>query len=199
MTTAAENHRRVAGTFTDRVRQVSGPHGWDAPSPVSGWTARDVVGHLVEWFPGFLAEGSGIRLPTGPPVAEDPVGAWQTHCDAVQAVLDDPSTATKVLSNRHLGEVPLPEAIDRFYTADVFMHTWDLAQATGQDDTLDPGYCAELLEGMTPFEEAMRGSGQYGPRVPVPDDASVQARMLGFIGRDPNWRPPDGVDGSDPG
>ena len=69
------------------------------------------------------------------------------------------------------------------------MHTWDLARATGQDDTLDAGYCAELLEGMIPYEEAMRGSGQYGPAVPVPDDAPVQDRMLGFIGRDPNWRP----------
>jgi hypothetical protein len=42
---------------------------------------------------------------------------------------------------------------------------------------------------MIPYEDAMRGSGQYGPRVPVPDDAPVQDRMLGFIGRDPNWRP----------
>ena len=43
--------------------------------------------------------------------------------------------------------------------------------------------------GWSAFEEAMRGSGQYGPRVPVPDDAPVQDRMLGFIGRDPDWRP----------
>jgi hypothetical protein len=69
------------------------------------------------------------------------------------------------------------------------MHTWDLARATGQDDVLDPEYCAELLEGMIPYEEAIRASGQYGPRIPVPDDAPVQDRMLGFIGRDPSWRP----------
>ena len=73
----------------------------------------------------------------------------------MQAVLDDPATATKVLADPHIGDVPLPEAIDRFYTADVFMHTWDLARATGQDDTLDPEYCTVLLDGMTPFEEAM--------------------------------------------
>ena len=69
------------------------------------------------------------------------------------------------------------------------MHTWDLARATGQDDALDPAFCAELLEGMIPAEEAMRGSGQYGARVPVADDAPVQDRLLGFIGRDPGWRP----------
>ena len=48
----AERHRHIAGTFTDRVRAAKP---WDAPSPVAGWTARDVVRHLVEWFPPFLA------------------------------------------------------------------------------------------------------------------------------------------------
>ena len=36
----------------------------------------------------------------------------------------------------------------------------------------------------------MRGSGQYGARVDVPDDAALQTKMLGFIGRDPEWEPP---------
>jgi uncharacterized protein (TIGR03086 family) len=187
--TPADNHRRIAGTFTDRVRGVAAD-GWNAPAPVAGWTARDVVGHLVEWFPGFLAGGSDVRLPAGPPVADDPAAAWQQQCDAVQAVLDDPDTAGRTFTNPHTGQLPLAEAIDRFYTADVFMHTWDLACATGQDDALDAEMCAALLDGMVPFEEAMRSSGQYGPRVPVPDDAAVQDRMLGFIGRDPNWRRP---------
>ena len=42
---------------------------------------------------------------------------------------------------------------------------------------------------MQPIDELLRTSGQYGPRVPVPDDAPAQDRMLGFIGRDPAWRP----------
>ena len=64
------------------------------------------------------------------------------------------------------------------------MHTWDLARATGQDERLDPEFCATLLAGMEPMDEILRQSGQYGPRVPVPDDADVQTRMLAFIGRD---------------
>ena len=71
----------------------------------------------------------------------------------MQAVLDDPATAGRMLSNPHIGEVPLDQAIDRFYTSDVFMHTWDLARATGQDDRLDPALCADLLAGMEPIEE----------------------------------------------
>jgi uncharacterized protein (TIGR03086 family) len=86
--------------------------------------------------------------------------------------------------------LPLDRAVDQFYTADVFMHTWDLARATGQDDRLDAGLCGQLLAGMEQFEEAMRSSGEFGARVEVPEDAEPQIRLLGFIGRDPYWSPP---------
>ncbi|MET7403488.1 TIGR03086 family metal-binding protein [Dactylosporangium sp. NPDC005572] len=182
----AERHREVCLVFTDRVR---GARRWDAPAPVAGWTALDVVRHLTEWFPGFLAAGTGIELPAGPALDDDPVAAWQHHRDAVQALLDDPATADRVFAHPHLGELPLYRAIDQFYTTDVFMHTWDLARATGQDDRLDPDFCAALLAGMEPMEAVIRSSGHYGVRVPVEHDADAQTRLLGFIGRDPNWTP----------
>ena len=180
----AERHRQIAGLFTERVRGTSS---WDAPAPVAGWVARDVVRHLTEWLPGFLAAGADVELPRGPSVDKDPVLAWQVHCDGVQALLDDPATEHRELTNPHLGQVPLASAIDRFYTSDVFMHTWDLARATGQDDRLDPEFCAQLLAGMEQMEEVIRGSGQYGPRVEVPAGSDAQTRLLGFIGRDPFW------------
>jgi uncharacterized protein (TIGR03086 family) len=175
----------VAGVFTDRVL---GTLDWSAPAPVAGWTARDVVEHLVTWLPGFPAAG-GVALPSGPPVAEDPVGAWRAHAAAVQALLDDPDGARRPFAHPVAGAGTLAEVIDTFYTADVFMHTWDLARATGQDDRLDAQFCAALLDGMEPIDELLRASGQFGPKVPVPDDADVQSRMLGFIGRDPFWTP----------
>jgi uncharacterized protein (TIGR03086 family) len=120
----------------------------------------------------------------------DPVTAWHELADGVRALLADPATSGKVLSDRHVGDVPLDRAVSQFFTADVFMHTWDLARATGQDDTLDPDRCAALLAGMEPIEEVMRESGQYGPVVhDVPADADPQTRLLAFIGRDPNFRP----------
>src|SRR4051794_32452900 len=109
----AERHLQIGQGFTERVR---GTRSWDAPAPVADWTARDVVRHLIEWFPPFLANGSGIQLPAGPSVDDDPAAAWQAHCDAVQALLDDPATAGRVLSNPHLGELPVDRAIDQFYT-----------------------------------------------------------------------------------
>src|SRR5690242_1744481 len=182
----AQRHREISRVFTDKV---NGTRSWDAPAPVPDWTARDVVRHLVEWLPPFLAGGSSVRLPAVPSVDDDPAGAWHAHADAVQALLDDPATAGLTLSNPHIGQLPLDRAIDQFYTPDVFMHTWDLARATGQDDRLDPGFCAMLLSRMEQMEEAIRSSGHYGPRVEVPDDADPQTKLLGFIGRDPYWTP----------
>jgi uncharacterized protein (TIGR03086 family) len=182
----AERHRQVAGLFTERVR---GTRSWDAPSPVADWAARDVVRHLTEWLSAFLASGAAVELPRGPSADEEPVAAWQVHCDGVQALLDDPETAHRELANPHIGVLPLPAAIDQFYTADVFMHTWDLSRATGQDDRLDPDFCAQLLGGMEPMDEILRSSGQYGPRVGVPSGADTQTRLLAFIGRDPFWTP----------
>lgn len=42
-----------------------------------------------------------------------------------------------------------------------------------------------MLTGMESWDEVLRSSGQYGPRVNVPDDSDVQTRFLAFIGRDP--------------
>lgn len=177
----AERHRAIATGFTTRVKGASD---WDAPAPVAGWVARDVVAHLVEWFPQFLKSATGLVLDSGPSPQDDPVSAWEVHAGAVQALLDGPEAATPF---RHpmVGEMPLPVAVDQFYTSDVFMHTWDLARATGQDERLDAQTCADLLAGMQPIEALMRSSGQFGPRVQVPDDADVQTQLLGFIGRDP--------------
>jgi len=184
MSGAADEHRRIAREFTTTVEGIA-PESWDKPAPPEGWMARDVVRHLVEWLPAFLAGGAGIKLPAGPSVDEDPVGAWRTHTDAVQALLDDPDTADCVHDLPHIGRMPLGHAIDMIYTSDVFLHRWDLARATGQDETLDRDKCAAMLEGMLPMDDVLRQSGEYGPRVHVPDDADVQTRLLAFIGRSP--------------
>jgi uncharacterized protein (TIGR03086 family) len=182
----ARRHRVIADDFT---RRVHGTQDWSAAAPVAGWTARDVVAHLVEWLPSFVAGGCDVRLPDVPSPTEQPAAAWVLHRTAVQEVLDDPARAATEFTNPHIGSMPLGQAIDRFYTSDVFLHTWDLARATGQDETLDPEMCAEMLAGMEPIDDLLRSSGQYGPAVPVPHDADVQTRLIGFIGRDPAWSP----------
>lgn len=177
----AAEHAYVASRFAELADQAT-PEDWGAPAPVPGWTARDVVGHLVQWLPGFL----GRALPEVD--LADPAAAWRARARDVQALIKEHGEET--MHNRHVGELKLADAIDRFYTADVFMHTWDLARSLGKEPNLDEARCAEALAGMEPIDEMLRASGQYGSRVPVPRDASAQDRLMGFIGRDPAWRRP---------
>jgi uncharacterized protein (TIGR03086 family) len=184
----AAAHRQTAAVFTEVVREIS-EEKWDTPSPVADWTARDVVRHLVEWSTGFLESNSEVRLQRGPAFGDDPAGAWENHRDAIQAILDDPDRSAMPVTSEPLGEMTVAEAIDAIYTDDIFMHTWDLAKATGQDVELDPHRCEQIASTPPEVEELMRASGQFGPRAPVDDGASPQDRMAAFIGRDPAWRP----------
>ena len=70
------------------------------------------------------------------------------------------------------------------------MHTWDLARATGQPDRLDAEFANQMFSGMQEHDEMLRASGQYGPRVDVPETADITDKLMGFIGRDPSWTPP---------
>ncbi len=179
----AQRHAYDAARLTELVESASAGD-WARPSPVAEWTALDVVRHLVEWSRGFLT-GAGIELPALD-VAADPGAAWKQHVADIQAILDEP--AGRVLSNPHTGDKPVEEAIDQFYTADVWMHSWDLAKALGREVDLDQARCAAALAAMQPMEQMLRDSGQFGPAVPVAHDASAQDRLMAFIGRDPAWQ-----------
>lgn len=182
----AERYRRAAARFTD-VAAAAPQAAWDNPAPPEGWTARDVVGHLVDWFPPFLAAGANITLPVGPSVDDDPLAAWRVLSDGVQAVLDDPTTSARWFEHAQAGRHPLDQAIGMFMLGDVVLHTWDLARAVGGDDTLEPDEVGPMLSGMEPLDDVLRASGHYGPRVAVADDADAQSRLIAFTGRDPGW------------
>jgi uncharacterized protein (TIGR03086 family) len=188
MTEIAARFETVSAAFTARVEAVSGD-GWERPAPCEGWVARDVVRHLVEWLPGpgFLLGTFGVATGPIPSVDTDPAAAWAVVCTAIQRALDDPSIATRVEDCGPPGRLSLEDAVDMTCTPDVLIHTWDLARATGLDERLDPDEVHRQLiaiGSMPPeVDEAMRGSGHYGPRVVVPDDADEQTRLLAFMGR----------------
>ena len=182
MSDVARRYRTVAAAFSDRVNAV--PAGaWDNPAPCEGWVARDVVGHLVEWLPAFFFGTWGLAAAI-PAVDDDPAGAWAAVNGTIQAALDDPDLAGTERDTR-MGRWTFEQTIDTICTGDVLVHTWDLARATGQDETLDPDEVHRMLVGMEPMDEALRSSGHYGPRVDVPDDADEQTRMIAFTGRRP--------------
>lgn len=143
----ARQHAYDAARFTELVDSAS-TGDWARPTPVAEWTALDVVKHLVEWSRGFL-KGAAIELPAID-VEADPGVAWRLHGNDIQTILDDP--AGRVLSNPYTGDKPVDQAIDQFYAADIWMHSWDLAKALGRDPDLDEERCAAALTAMEPDE-----------------------------------------------
>ena len=172
----------LADAFGERVDHTTAA-GWVAPAPCEGWVARDIVAHLVEWVPALLAAGASIDLGSGPDPVTDPAGAWHHLDDAIRDVLADPQQADAVFDHPMAGRHRVADAIASFVLGDVFLHTWDIARATGQDEQLDPAFVHEMLVGMEPMAEMLEQSGQYGPRVAVAEDADEQTRLLGLVGR----------------
>ena len=182
MSAIADNWRGVAAEFTRRAKAVP-PGAWDNPAPCEGWVALDIVRHMVEWMPDMVLTPIGIA-PAFPSVDDDPLGAWLALDAAIQAALDDPDTAKREIEMR-FGAFSVESAVDQFCTGDVFLHTWDLARATGGDERLDPQRVHDALVGLAPMDEVLRQSGHFGPRVEVPDDADEQTKLIAFIGRQP--------------
>ncbi|GAA1176999.1 TIGR03086 family protein [Nesterenkonia xinjiangensis] len=183
-TDPAARHRKIAEDFTQVSVTVTD---WDAATPVPEWRTRDIPRHLVEWSAEFLRTG-GVMLTQGASPLHDPHGAWLHHRDEVQHLLDA-EDAGRDFTHPELGTLPLREAVDRFYTSDVLMHTWDLATALGRPSGLDEEECRRLLDGMARTEDALRASGHFGHAVPVGPEASEEDQLMAFIGRDPAWRP----------
>ncbi|GAA4093181.1 TIGR03086 family metal-binding protein [Nonomuraea soli] len=193
----ADSYRRRADAFDRKVAAVR-PGQWDNPSPCEKWTARDVVRHIIDMH-GVILRPLGRRLTTAPTVDEDPVAAFRSARADVEAILDDPSLASTACETP-TGTMTIEEHIDKVPSSDLPLHGWDLARATGQDDTIDPadvayhwsaitGLPADLLEKFRTPGAFGPGVEVFGPEVPIGEDASPQDRLLAFIGRDPQWAP----------
>ena len=182
MTQIAQRYRALAAEFTRRVDAVPAER-WNAPSPCPAWTARDVVRHVVDShrdMPGH----AGLSLTLERSVDVDPAGAWAEARDQMQALLEDPSRADQEYDG-FFGRTTLAATVDRFLGFDLLIHGWDLARATGQDETLPAAEVHRVHADALSLGDNLRMDGVCGPAVPVPDDAPEQDRLLGLLGRTP--------------
>jgi uncharacterized protein (TIGR03086 family) len=196
--TVAERYRRRADSFEAQIAAVR-PDQWANPSPCTAWTARDVVDHVVGMHAPMLAP-LGRQLTPAPSVRDDPLGAFRAARADVEAVLADPALASAECTTP-TGTMTVEQQIDEVVSDDMPQHGWDLTRATGQDDTIDPADVERLWQITTAIPadvmERYRTPGAFGPgievlgpEVPVPEDAPLQDRLLGLIGRDPGWSSP---------
>ena len=86
------------------------------------------------------------------------------------------------------GGIDLPgEVAGSVALAEVVIHGWDVAAATGQPYDCDPGIAQACLAHLAQFD-ASGTEGMFGPAVPIADDAPDLDRIVAASGRDPDWR-----------
>jgi TIGR03086 family protein len=184
-------YRARADAFERKVAAVR-PDRWSDPSPCEGWTARDVVGHIVDMH-GVMLWPVGRELGPAPSLDDDPLAAFTAARADVEALLEDAELAATEHDSPG-GRVTVEQHVDQVVSADLVLHGWDLARATGQDDTIDPEEVERFWPTVQQMPPEMRVPGAFGPgvvvfgpEVPVPEDAPLQDRLLGLLGRDPSW------------
>lgn len=180
MSEVSERYAVIASGFTARVAGVP-PDGWAAPSPCPGWTARDVVAHVINTHHRVLA----MLDKSEPPVVadgDDVAVNWPAVAGAMLAAVSDKQPAPRAIGTM-FGDMPFEWLVNRLVCVDTLIHTWDLARATGQDERLDPATVVTVTELLTPFDEAIRSPGGFGPKIQSPPDADAQTRLLNFCGR----------------
>jgi hypothetical protein len=105
MSDIADRYAHLADGFLARIRATPG-HRWESKSPCRGWTARDVVAHVVNGHRGILAmvhgvppvaaHGVAVCVMADAPVVEpgaDLAVAFTACRDGMLAVLRDPALA----------------------------------------------------------------------------------------------------------
>jgi uncharacterized protein (TIGR03086 family) len=109
-----------------------------SPTPCTEYDVRAILGHLVGVANNLAAVGRGESPPGefAPAVADDGwPAAWAEAAAGVRAAWEDPAQLAKTFD---FGWATMTgaEAL-AVYTSEFVLHTWDLAQGTGQRPTWD--------------------------------------------------------------
>ncbi len=153
----------------------------DDPTPCDGWDVRTLLDHMLDTQRYFVESARG----------EDaaPIGSPPPHLLSGEPVADFArarAETIQVFGAPGVAEQAGPSVGIAF--SDQLLHGWDVAKATGQDATMPTGL-AELayrtMHGR--FTEAQR-VGIFEPERSVDDDATPQAKLLAYTGRDPEWK-----------
>jgi uncharacterized protein (TIGR03086 family) len=73
--------------------------------------------------------------------------------------------------------------------AEMVLHGWDIARATGQEYACDEAVAASVLATVEAQGVLFRQYQGFAAVVPVEENATVLDRALSLSGRDPQWKP----------
>ncbi|MFL6205226.1 MAG: TIGR03086 family metal-binding protein [Acidimicrobiales bacterium] len=176
------DYETAASGFADVLARCSDDD-LKMPSPCEGWTAQDVVDHVMGG-PAYYAEAWGGA---GPEVPDDADRATRYAAGAralAEVCRRDGVLEQMVASPLGGGEIPAGMMFS-ILTSDTLIHTWDLARAIDADVQLDQDLLQRTWDGLIPIEEMVRRPEVFGPPVEVDADAPLQDRAMAWFGRTP--------------
>jgi uncharacterized protein (TIGR03086 family) len=180
MSEEAIRYATVASAFSTRVDGVQTDR-WDRPTPCADWSVRDLVIYVIDTHSRVLANVTSSQTYSATSDASLAV-QWRDTSAAIAAVLDDEDRAATVMGGM-FGEQSFASVVGRLLCSDTLIHTWDLARATGQDESLDPQAVAFTTGVLESAGDAIRRPGGFGPRVTPSANADAQNVLLAFCGR----------------
>src|SRR5207249_4912195 len=111
----------------------------------------------------------------------DPKAAWAASAAEATGAVSVPGAIERSV-HLSFGDTPAGEYAMQL-TADLLIHGWDLARATGGDEKLDPELVAAVAAWFEANEEGYRQAGAIAERPPVPTGADQQTLLLAAFGR----------------
>ena len=186
---AAEAARVVAGAAKDGAKDAAKTATLDQTTPCTDWDLRTLLNHMILWT-SYSAE----RRAYGESVAEELMSkdftAEPGYAQAYQAQLAKAvhawSKPEAWAGDRNVMGSATPAAdIAAMLIAEMVLHGWDIAKATGQDYHCDDAVARNVLKTVEAQGELFRQYQGFAAIVPVPDDATAFDRALALSGRDP--------------
>ena len=148
------------------------------PTPCAAWDVRALISHVCQVVTAVELAGHGGPIPSELWTRERADAAF----GAAARAWDEPPAGPIDMGGQ---EMPAP-VVGAMLGADLVVHGWDLARATGQAWDVPAGDAERFLQG---FVAQGRQMGLFADPVPVAADAGPLDRVLGLSGRDPAWRP----------
>jgi uncharacterized protein (TIGR03086 family) len=163
------------------------------PTPCPEYDVAALIDHLVEAGHRAAALGRGQAPTPGDesPHAELPDAPGQLRRAAEQAAQAWADNSS--LSLRHTmpwGEEYTGATLVDMYLVELAAHSWDLARATGQIDSLDPSLAVPALEAARAmikpqYRNMVEPGSPFGTEVSPAPGADDWERFAAFMGRDP--------------
>ncbi len=157
----------------------------DERTPCAAFAVRDVFDHMTGAAAFFTAQFRGDAAPTPrPPAVTDdgPAAALVAALEDLHAATKTPGALDRTIESP-FGAVPGDFAA-RYLALDGTVHTWDLAQATGQTFEPSDALIAEILAfAPRAIAPALRDGDTFAAEVAPAAGATSLERLVAFTGR----------------